>query len=98
MVPEIQGVKDRNFVILRHLCPSSPLTTQKVKILKLKKTTGDIVILHICTINDNLLMGYGVRQTEFSVILDRFSPFYPPMDPENQNSEKMKKYLKILSS
>ena len=40
---------------------------------------------------DVWFLGYGVRQTEFSVILDRFSPFYPPMDPENQNSEKMKK-------
>ena len=34
-------------------CPFSPLTTWKIKILKLKKTTGDIIILHICTINDN---------------------------------------------
>ena len=39
-------------------CPLSPLTTQKVKILKLKKTPGDIIILHICTINDNHVM-YG---------------------------------------
>ena len=34
-------------------CPFSPLTTQKIKILKLKKTSGDIIILHIFTINDN---------------------------------------------
>ena len=39
-------------------CPFSPLTTQKIKILKLKKTPGDIIILHICTINDNHMM-YG---------------------------------------
>ena len=37
-------------------CPFSPLTTQKIKIEKLKKTPGDIIILHICTINDNLFM------------------------------------------
>ena len=40
-------------------CPFSPLTTWKIKILKLKKTTtGDIIILHICTKNDNHMM-YG---------------------------------------
>ena len=28
---------------------------------------------------------------QFFVIMDRFLPFYPTMDPENQNFEKMKK-------
>ena len=32
-----------------------------------------------------------MQQTEFFVTLDCFLPFYPPMDPENQNFEKMKK-------
>ena len=31
--------------------------------------------------------------TEFFVILDHFLPFYPSMDAENQNFEKMKKAL-----
>ena len=31
------------------------------------------------------------RQTEFFVILDSFLPFYPPLDPENQNFQKTKK-------
>ena len=38
---------------------SAPLTTQKIKILKLKKkttTTGDIIVLHICIINDNYVI------------------------------------------
>ena len=39
-------------------CPFSPLATQKIKILKLKETPGDIIILQICTINDNHMM-YG---------------------------------------
>ena len=39
-------------------CPFSPLTTWKIKILTLKKTPGDIIILHICTITDNHVM-YG---------------------------------------
>ena len=38
--------------------PFSPLTTWKIKILTLKKTPGDVIILHICTINDNHMM-YG---------------------------------------
>ena len=38
-------------------CPFSPLTPWKIKILKLKKKTpGDIIILQICTINDNHMM------------------------------------------
>ena len=39
-------------------CPFSRLNTWDIKILKMKKTSGDIVILHICTINDNHMM-YG---------------------------------------
>ena len=74
-------------------CPFSPLTTWKIKILKLKKTPGHI-ILDISTINDNQMM-YGSWDMEGNrhnfVILDCFLPFYPPMDPENQNFEKMKK-------
>ena len=39
-------------------CPFNPLTTQKIKILKLKEIPGDIIILQVCTINDNNMM-YG---------------------------------------
>ena len=38
--------------------PFNPLTTWKIKILKLKKTPENIIVLHICTINDNHMM-YG---------------------------------------
>ena len=34
---------------------------------------------------------YGVRQTEFFVILGHFLSFYSPKNQENQNFEKMKK-------
>ena len=37
-------------------CSFSPLTTWKIKILTLKKTPGDIIILHIYIINDNHMM------------------------------------------
>ena len=63
------------------LCTFCLLTTQKIKNLKLKKTHGDIIILHICTINDNNMM-YGSWDMEydgqdFFVILDHFLHFYP---------------------
>ena len=46
-------------------------------------------------------MIYGFSDMEcnrqnFLVILDCFLPFYPPMDPENQNFEKMKKTLEDI--
>ena len=135
-------------------CPFSPLTTWKIKILKLKKTPRDVIILHICTINGNymiygswdmecnrqnvlsfwtvfcpftpsgsrkpkflkyekntgthyhftnvyhkwqsydvLFLRYGVQRIYFFIILDRFLPFYPLQQPENQHFEKMKKML-----
>ena len=40
---------------------------------------------------DVMFLRYGVRQTEFFVILERFLSFYPSLDPENQNFENMKK-------
>ena len=67
------------FVILDRFYTFTPLTTRKIKILKKwKKTPGDIIVLHRCTINDNHMMygswDYGTWRTEFFVILDRFLP------------------------
>ena len=40
-------------------CPSNPLTTLKIKMFKtLIKTSGDVIILQMCMINDNHMM-YG---------------------------------------
>ena len=76
-------------------CFFSPLTTWKIKILTSKKTPGDIVILHICTINDNHMI-YGFWDVEhvmdrIFVILDHILHFYPPKNPKNQNFKKIKK-------
>ena len=62
-------------------CPFRPLTTRKLKILKLKKTPGDIIVLHICTINDNHMM-YGSWDMErnrqnFLSFWTIFRPFNP---------------------
>ena len=57
--PEIRGATDRNILSFWAIfCLFSPLTTWKIKTLKLKKTAVDIIILHICTINDNHMI-YG---------------------------------------
>ena len=75
-------------------CPFTPLTTQKIKILKKFKTPGDIIILQKCTINDNHLMyvSWDMMHNRqiFFVILGHILPFYPT-NPKNQNFEKMKK-------
>ena len=96
---------DRNFQhFWGHFLPFSPLKTWKIKILTLKKTPGDIIILHICTINDNHMMyGSGDMDHNRHNFLSFWTisfPFYPHMDPENQNfqqKKKWKKHLKILS-
>ena len=47
------------FVILDHFLLCYALTTQKIKkIEKMKKTPGDIIISHMCTINNNHMHGY----------------------------------------
>ena len=41
-------------------------------------------------------MRYGVRWTEFFVILDHLLPFYPPNNMKNQHFEKMEKLLEDI--
>ena len=60
-----------------------------------KKTPGDIIILHKCTINDNHMM-YGswdmkCDRNKFLSFWAIFCPFYPSNNSKNQNFEKMKK-------
>ena len=98
-----KGTTDR--VILDHFLPfdfDPPNNPKNRYLKKMRKMPGDIVILHLCTANDNHMMWgssnrYGARQTEFFVILDHFCPPpHPPPssnNPENQNFEKMKKTL-----
>ena len=83
-------------------CFFSPLTTWKIKILTSKKTPGDIVILHICTINDNHMIysSWDIEHDrQFFVILNCFLPFTlpPPHRPKKSKFLKQwKKHLKIL--
>ena len=57
MVPEIKSMTDRIFfLILDHFLPFYPLNNPENQNLeKIKKTPGDIIILHKCTKNHDML-------------------------------------------
>ena len=73
------------FDILDHFLPFYSLKTQKIKILKnMEKLPGDIIILHMCNINDNHIMYRSwdtkcVRQNFYH--LGPFFHFYPTNPP-----------------
>ena len=78
----------------------APLLTLKIKISKkCKKIPGDIVLLHICTINqdhmhpwyDVCFLRYDVQQTELFCHLGPFFSLYPSNSPKNENFKTMKK-------
>ena len=82
-------------------CLFTHLTSQKIKILKLRKTPGDIIILQICTINDNLLM-HGSWDMErdrqnFLLLWTIFCPFTPLWTQKMKILKKWKKHFEILS-
>ena len=59
----------------------------------MKKTPEDIIILHMCAINDNHMIydSWDMKcDREFFVILDHFLSFYPPNNPKNKNFEELK--------
>ena len=81
-------------------CTFTPLTTQKIKILKkMKKPPGDIIILHKCTINYNHMM-YGSCDTKgdrhnslpFWTV---FCPFIPLTTRKIKILKNWKKYVEI---
>ena len=79
--------------------PFSPLTTQKIKILKLKKPLTGIIILHICTLNDNHMM-YGSWDMEhnkyifssFWTVLCPFTPYGPRKTKFWKNEKNTSRY------
>ena len=65
MVPEIQSKTDRNFyfgpvfVLLPPPPPPAPPNDPKYQnFYKMKNISGDIIVLHMCTINEDHMM-YG---------------------------------------
>ena len=56
----------------------------------MKKVSGDVIILHMCTKNHNHMM-YASWDMEYNrqffVILGQFLLFYPTVHPKNKNLE-----------
>ena len=83
-------------------CPFTPLLTKKIKIWnkcknKIWRYYPITHLYHKWRSYDVWFLRYKAQQTEFFVILGHFLPFDPPNNLKNQNFEKMKKILKILS-
>ena len=90
------------FVILDSFLTFYPPKDQKNQNFKKEKKGAYIVILHLCTINDNYMM-YGAWDMEcgrqiFFVILDHFLPFYSTNTIQKIKIWKKlkKKILKLL--
>ena len=71
---------DRIFCHFAPLLPFYPLNNPKNQNFeKMKKPTGDIIILHLCTINDNHMMdgSWDIKHDgqNFFVILNHFLSF-----------------------
>ena len=62
--------------------------------MKMKKTPGDIIILHRYTISNNHMMYSSCdneHDTDFFFFLHHFLLFYPPKNAKNWNFEKNEK-------
>ena len=91
-VPEIRSETDRIFChfgpFFALLPPNNP---QNQNFEKMKKKTVYVFILHMSIKNHDYIcfLRYGVQQKQFFVILGHVLAFYPTIDPENYNLEKM---------
>ena len=88
------GVRQAEFfVILWHFLPFQPPNNLKNQNFKTEKKIwryfNFTYLHHIRQSYDVWFLRDGAQQTKFLVSLDNFLPFYPPMDPENQNFRKM---------
>ena len=61
----------------------------------MKKTPGDIIVLHMCTVNEVQMMcgSWDMEwdRQNFFVILSLFLLFYSTNNPKNKNFKEMKK-------
>ena len=79
--------KTEIFVILDRFLPFQPLTTQKIKILKLEKIPEDIINLHICNINDNSMMYGSWDKKHKEQNFCHFGPFFALLPPQPEKSK-----------
>ena len=78
--------QDRTFCHFGPFSSFSHLTTQKTKILENKKIPGGIIILLMCTINDNHMM-YGSWDMDSDRIF-YFEPFFALLPPYRPRKSK----------
>ena len=91
------------FFAILHPLPHKKLKNQNFE--KMKKISGDIIILHMCTKNHNhkvrfhkvRFLRYAVRQTECFVILGQFFPFNPLKTHKIKIFIKSKKHPEMSS-
>ena len=102
MVPEISSTTDKFFC---HFGPfftlSPPNNPKNQNFEKMNKISGDIIILHRCTINDNHMMHGSWDMKRDEQIFCHFGPFFallPHKILKNQNFEKLKKKVLEISS
>ena len=96
MLPKIWSMTDNFLSFWVIFCPFTPLLIPKINICKkMYKKPADIILLHMCTINEDHMMSgfWNIRhdRQSFYVILSHFLPFDPPNNLKNQNFEKNEK-------
>ena len=102
MTPEIPSMTGRIFCHFGPFLPFYPPNNPKNQnSKKWKKNTSRNYhfthIYHKWQSFDVWFLRYGAWWTKFFIILDHFLDFYPPNYPRNQNFEKWKHHLEILS-
>ena len=78
------------FVTSDHFLPFYPLTTQKNhNFVKMKKTSEDVIILHMCTTNDNHMMyGSWDMKLDGQNFLSFWTIFYLSFNPKQPKKSK----------
>ena len=88
------------FVILGHFLPCQPLDNPENQNFKTEKTSGDIIILHICTINGNHMMygSWDIKRNEQNSLSfwTIFCPCTPLQTQKIRILEKWTTHLQIL--
>ena len=99
MVPEIWSLTNWFFChcgpFFALLPPPHPLTTPPKKFLKMIKMHRDIILLHMCTINENHMIMVPLILSTTDRTFCHFGPFFALLPPSNPKSQKFWKRKKM---
>ena len=95
MIPEISSMTDIIFCHLGYFLPFYPSKQKpgKTKFWKHEKTPGNIIILHMSTMNENHMMYDSwdmERDRQICLLLYHLLPFYAPLLPHHHLTQKIK--------